>query len=197
MSPLLRAAIALLCSVAVLVVTARHAAYLAREAARGYFRTDPFGISYASRLDNGSSASAHTRLYDDPHDRDAQVAALREDDGYAFADDDGVHSVAYAENKALFPVCNPTPDNGFALRCNGRNGFILHLALRGDATEAQQATEMAWYGTRWATIFGRLHPANAHCALVVLSSDATAEDERDNDDAGNGILSLRCFPTRP
>ena len=83
------------------------------------------------------------------------------------------------------------------MQCNGRNGYILHLALRGDATPAEEASAIDRYGARWATIFARYHPLNSHCALVILSSDVTAEDESENDDAGDAILSSKCFAPAP
>ncbi len=153
--------------------------------------TDALGISYASRLTNGTSASAHTRLFEDPADRGAQIQALREDDAYATGDP--AYVVANAENKMLFSVCGPGSPVSSVVQCSGRSGFILHLALRGQASAGEQSVAIDRYGMRWAQIFERYHPRNHHCALVLLASDATAEDEADNDDAGNGIIAFKCF----
>ena len=103
------------------------------------------------------------------------------------------HDVSYAENKMLFTVCAPAAALAPAVQCNGRSGYILHLALRGDASSAEEDAAIDRYGARWATIFARYHPQSRHCALVILSSDVTAEDEGDNDDAGNAILRSKCF----
>lgn len=152
---------------------------------------DALGIPYASRLTNGTSASAQTRLFDDARDRQAQIDAVREDDAYAA--DDSEHAVGYAENRMLFAVCSSALAAAPAVQCSGRTGYILHLALRGDLTDIQEDAAIDRYGAGWAAIFARYHPGNAHCALVILSSDATAEDASENDDDGNAILRRKCF----
>jgi hypothetical protein len=172
-----------------------HAAVLPRIAGDPGDTLDGLGVTYASRLSDGTSASAQTRLFDVPGDRLAQIEALKEDDAYTR--DDSGNVVSYAENRMLFSVCAPAAGLAPAVQCNGRNGYILHLALRGDATAAGQASAIDRYGVRWATIFARYHPLNSHCALVILSSDVTAEDESENDDAGNAILSSKCFAPAP
>ncbi len=197
------AALTLVCFIAflsagwVVALRAVHAAVLPGAASDAVGGLDGLGVSYESRLNDGTSASARTRLFDDPGDRRAQMEALREDDAYArddaSASEDAAHDVAYAENKMLFSVCTPAARLAPAVQCNGRSGYILHLALRGDATPAEIDAAIDRYGARWATIFARYHPQSGHCALVILASDATAEDETDNDDAGNAILRSKCF----
>ncbi len=192
--------VAFLCAGSFVALRSVHAANVpvpgfASDAAGGF---DGLGVSYESRLNDGTSASARTRLFDDPADRRAQMEALREDDAYARDDDeserdDTAHDVSYAENKMLFSVCAPAAQLAPAVQCNGRSGYILHLALRGDATSAQEDAAIDRYGARWAAIFARYHPQNGHCALVILASATTAEDEADNDDAGNAILRSKCF----
>ena len=152
---------------------------------------DALGIAYASRLTNGASASARTRLFDDPGDRLAQIDAVREDDAYAA--DDSEHAVGYAENRMLFSVCSSALAAMPAVQCSGRTGYILHLALRGDLTDAQEDAAIDRYGAGWSGIFARYHPGNGHCALVILASDATAEEASENDDDGNAILRQKCF----
>jgi hypothetical protein len=172
-----------------------HAAVLPGVAGDPGQTLDGLGVTYASRLNDGTSASAQTRLFDLPGDRQAQIEALKEDDAYTR--DASGNVVSFAENKMLFSVCAPSAELAPAVQSNGRNGYILHLALRGDATPEEQAKAIDRYGARWATIFARYHPLNNHCALVILSSDVTAEDEAENDDAGDAILNRKCFTAGP
>ncbi len=153
------------------------------------------GIPYASRLSSGTTASGRSRLFDDPNDRDAQVAAVREDDAYAR--DGSGFVVGEAENRALYAACvgGAAAPATIAVRCSGRNGYILHLALRGEGGASVERSALDQFGPRWAAIFARFHPQNRHCALVVLAAGATAEDEADNDDAGNAIIRTRCYPS--
>lgn len=163
----------------------------ARDAAPAASDVDALGIAYANRLTNGTPASAKTRLFDDARDRSAQIDAVREDDAYAAGDSE--HDVAYAENRMLFSVCSSSLLAEPAVQCSGRSGYILHLALRGDASDAREDAALDRYGAGWAAIFARYHPGNAHCALVILASDATAEEATENDDIGNAILRRKCF----
>lgn len=189
-------AVVWLCAMLLILPKAKVAAALLTGQSRSaQSSVDPLGIPYASRLSDGTSESARTQLYDDPNDRLAQVAALREDDAYS-PEDDVEHVVSYAENRRLYAVCNPAVPIAPAVQCSGRRGYILHLALRGEATFRQIGSAIDSYGRGWAKIFAHYHPKNLHCALIVLESDVTAEDEAQNDDAGNGILRQKCFAVR-